>query len=73
MEKNNQDAVGRRRPYDEAFKRDAVRSVGLRGHVHTFRHGSISNALTKGAPEAIVGHVGQEILRHYTHIADAAS
>ncbi len=51
--------------------------LGLKGHLHTFRHTFISNALTGGIPEAIVrqwvGHVDREILKHYTHIADAAS
>ncbi|HVW36385.1 MAG TPA: transposase, partial [Pirellulales bacterium] len=32
MEKNKQDAVGRQRPYDEAFKRDAVRLVAEEGY-----------------------------------------
>lgn len=32
MEKNKQDVVGRRRPYDEAFKRDAVRLVAEEGY-----------------------------------------
>ncbi len=32
MEKNKQDAVQRRRPYDEAFKRDAVRLVAEEGY-----------------------------------------
>jgi len=47
------------------------------GHLHTFRHRFISAALTSGVPEAIVrewvGRVAQDIIRHYTHIADAAS
>jgi transposase len=32
MEKNKQDSVQRRRPYDEAFKRDAVRLVAEEGY-----------------------------------------
>lgn len=32
MEKNKQDAAQRRRPYDEAFKRDAVRLVAEEGY-----------------------------------------
>ena len=59
------------------YLKRVLKRLGLRGHVHTFRHSFISNALTKGTPEAIVrqwvGHVDQEILRHYTHIADTAS
>jgi integrase len=59
------------------YLKRVLRRLSLRGHVHTFRHSFISHALTQGIPDAIVrqwvGHVDQEILRHYTHIADAAS
>lgn len=59
------------------YLKRVLKRLGLRGHVHTFRHSFISHALMQGIPEAIVrqwvGHVDQEILRHYTHIADAAS
>jgi integrase len=51
--------------------------LGLKGHLHTFRHAFVSNALIKGTPEATVrewvGHIKPEILRIYTHIADHAS
>jgi integrase/recombinase XerD len=51
--------------------------LGLEGHVHTFRHAFISDALTRGIPEAIVrqwvGHVDPQIIKQYTHIADQAS
>jgi site-specific recombinase XerD len=51
--------------------------LGLKGHLHTFRHSFISKAITIGVPEAVVrewvGHVDQDILRLYTHIASAAS
>jgi integrase len=54
-----------------------LKRVGLKGHLHTFRHSFISDALVRGTPEAIVrqwvGHVDHEILKHYTHIHDAAS
>jgi integrase len=54
-----------------------LKKVGLRGHVHTFRHAFISNALTRGTPEAIVrqwvGHVDPEVIKLYTHIADVSS
>ena len=54
-----------------------LRKLGMPGHVHTFRHALISDALTRGTPEAIVrqwvGHVDAEIIRLYTHIADASS
>jgi integrase len=50
---------------------------GLQGHLHTFRHSFISNALLQGVPEAVVrtwvGQVDARILRRYTHIADAES
>lgn len=49
------------------------RKLGLRGHLHTFRHAFISRALTAGIPEALVrewvGHVDRDVLKMYTHIA----
>ena len=60
----------------EYLKR-ALKRLKLPGHLHTFRHAFISHALTSGIPEAIVrqwvGHVDQNIMRRYTHIADSAS
>ncbi len=54
-----------------------LKRLGLPGHVHTFRHSFISDALTKGIPEAVlrswVGHVDPEVMQLYTHIADSAS
>lgn len=54
-----------------------VKGLGLPGHVHTFRHAFISRALTQGIPEAIVrtwvGHVDDDVIRLYTHIADESS
>ncbi len=51
--------------------------LGLRGHLHTFRHSFISAALSGGIPEAIVrdwvGHVDDRIIRLYTHIVDRMS
>src|SRR5262249_5189720 len=59
-----------------ALKR-LLEKLGLRGHLHTFRHTFISHALTQGIPEAIVrqwvGYVDAGVLKLYTHIADAAS
>jgi len=53
-----------------------LRRLGLRGHLHTFRHSFISHALTQGVPEAIVrlwvGRVDREVIKLYTHIADEA-
>jgi integrase len=54
-----------------------LKSVGLAGHTHTFRHSFISHALMRGVPEAMVrewvGHVDPDTIRHYTHIADEQS
>ena len=54
-----------------------LKKLGLRGHLHTFRHAFISHALTQGIPEAVVrswvGHVDADIMRLYTHINNAAS
>lgn len=54
-----------------------LKRLGLPGHLHTFRHAFISNALTEGTAEAVVrawvGHVDAEVLKLYTHIADRAS
>lgn len=59
------------------YLKQVLKGLGLKGHLHTFRHSFISHALTLGTPEAIVrqwvGHVDPEILKHYTHIHDAAS
>jgi site-specific recombinase XerD len=60
----------------EYLKR-VLQRLGLRGHLHTFRHSFISHALTQGTPEAIVrqwvGHVDPEVLKIYTHVLDEAS
>jgi integrase len=57
--------------------KNVLRKLGLRGHLHTFRHAFISKALTSGIPEAVVrtwvGHVDADVIRLYTHIADADS
>lgn len=54
-----------------------LRKLGLKGHVHTFRHSFISHALIRGVPEALVrqwvGHVDSTTIRNYTHIADKES
>ena len=54
-----------------------LKQLGLKGHLHTFRHSFISHALTSGVPEAIVrswvGHVDHRILKTYTHVADQIS
>jgi len=49
----------------------------LQGHLHTFRHSYISRAIFNGVPEAVVrswvGHVDEETIRLYTHIASQQS
>lgn len=58
-----------------ALKR-VTRRLGLPGHIHTFRHTFISDAVMKNVPEAMirkwVGHVDPQILALYTHIHDDA-
>ena len=60
-----------------AHLKTVLRRVQLPGHLHTFRHTFISRALTSGTAEAIVrqwvGHVDDEVLRWYTHVADQIS
>jgi len=60
----------------EYLKR-VLKQLGLKGHLHTFRHSLISHALTQGIPEAVVrqwvGHVDPEVIKIYTHILDPAS
>jgi integrase len=67
--------VRQRRLLDYLQRR--LKELGLRGHLHTFRHTFISLALTRGIPEATVrlwaGHVDAEIIRRYTHIASEES
>lgn len=59
-----------------ALKR-ILKGLGLPGHLHTFRHTYISQALSRGVPEAVVrswvGHVDDAVIRLYTHISDEVS
>ncbi len=61
-----------------ALKR-VLKLLKLKGHLHTFRHNYISQALSAGVPEAVVrswvGHVDPDVLRLYTHthISDEVS
>ena len=59
------------------YLKRVLKRLGLTGHLHTFRHSFISNALMTGIAEAIVrhwvGHVDREVMKLYTHIADEAS
>jgi integrase len=54
-----------------------LRSLGLSGHLHTFRHSFISFAALQGVPERVlrkwIGHVDREILDWYFHLADPQS
>jgi integrase len=54
-----------------------LKELGLRGHLHTFRHTFISLAITRGIAESTVrlwaGHVDAETIRRYVHIADQES
>jgi integrase len=44
-----------------------LKKLGLKGHLHTFRHAFISRAPTSGIPESVVrawvGHVGADVVR----------
>lgn len=60
-----------------ALKRLLKRLKIQEGHLHTFRHAFVSRALSAGVPESVVrswvGHVDDDILKLYTHIADKTS
>ncbi len=70
-------AMGKRKRRALVHLKSVLKKLGLKGHLHTFRHTFISHAITQGVPEAIVrdwvGHVDAEILKLYTHIANTAS
>ncbi|WP_298864403.1 site-specific integrase [uncultured Gimesia sp.] len=57
----------------EYLKR-VLKPLGLKGHLHTYRHAFISHAISAGIPAEVVrgmiGHVDDDILKLYTHIAD---
>ena len=57
--------------------KSVLKTLSLPGKLHTFRHTYVSQALTRGVPEAVVrqwvGHVDPAIMRLYTHIADDVS
>jgi integrase len=59
-----------------ALKR-VLKPLDLPGHLHTFRHTFISNALLKHTPPAVVrewvGQVDEQIIKLYTHVHDEAS
>ncbi|MDA1017343.1 MAG: tyrosine-type recombinase/integrase [Planctomycetota bacterium] len=51
-----------------------LKRLGLPGHLHTFRHAFASHLVSMGVPEAVIrsilGHIDEDILKLYTHIAD---
>lgn len=60
-----------------ALLKRVLKHLDLPGHLHTFRHTFISNALLKGIAIAVVrewvGHVDAEVIKLYTHVHDTAS
>ena len=54
-----------------------LKRLGLKGHLHTFRHSFISFAANSGVPERVlrkwIGHVDREVLDWYYHLADQES
>lgn len=56
------------------YLKRVLKKLGLKGHVHTFRHAHISAAIAKGVPipilRAWVGQVDPAMLALYTHIDD---
>jgi site-specific recombinase XerD len=59
------------------YLKRVLKRLGLKGHLHTFRHSFISFAAYEGIPERVlrqwIGHVDREILDWYFHLADAQS
>lgn len=60
-----------------AYLKRVLKRLGLPGHLHTFRHSFISNALVNRTPEAIVrkwcGQIDPETIKIYTHVVDDVS
>lgn len=54
-----------------------LKKLDLPGHLHTFCHSYISRAIFHGVAEAVVrswgGHIDEETIRLYTHIASPQS
>jgi integrase len=54
-----------------------LKRLGLKGHLHTFRHSFISFAAYEGVSERVlrtwIGHVDREVLDWYFHLADPQS
>jgi site-specific recombinase XerD len=59
------------------YLKGILASLGLKGHLHTFRHSFISHALTSGIPESVVrewvGHLDHDTIKLYTHVANEIS
>ena len=60
----------------ESLKR-LLKRIGLKGHLHTFRHSFISFAAYEGVSERVlrkwIGHVDQQVLDWYFHLSDPDS
>jgi integrase len=54
-----------------------LKPLGLKGHLHTFRHSFVSFAAYQNIPERVlrrwIGHVDEKILAWYFHLADPQS
>lgn len=59
------------------YLKRVLKKLGLKGHVHTFRHTFVSLALTRGVALPVVrewvGHLDPETIRRYTHIGSEVS
>jgi integrase len=59
------------------YLKRVLKRLGLKGHLHTFRHAFISFAAYEGISERVlrkwIGHVDQQILDWYFHLADPDS
>lgn len=59
------------------YLKRVLKRLGLRGHLHTFRHSFISFAAYEGISERVlrkwIGHVDQQILDWYFHLSDPDS
>ena len=59
------------------YLKPVLKRLGLKGHLHTFRHSFISFAACEGVPERVlfkwIRHVDREILDWYFHLVDPQS
>jgi integrase len=67
--------ISERRQLD--YLKRLLKRLGLKGHLHTFRHSFISFAANSGVAERVlrkwIGHVDREVLDWYYHLADPES